>query len=124
MTTFYFSKANVKEARSIAQGLPLFIRDHFKLDPLYFCGTEFMTECLAGEWDLKSRSFLTLEEKDEKNKFAHLIDTVTAEREVFIPEKHQQAMAVEGDNVDSVETRLTKGDKPPPAATSNTPYSD
>ena len=80
MTTFYFSKANSEEARSIARGLPLFIRDHFKLDPLYFCGTEVMAECLEGEWDSKTRSFLTLEEKDERNKFAHLIDTITADQ--------------------------------------------
>ena len=33
-------------------------------------------------------------------------------------------MVVEGDDADSVETRLTKADNPPPAATSNTPYSD
>ena len=124
MTTFYFSRANSDEARSIARALPLFIRDHYKLDPLYFCGPDFLSECLAGEWDIKSRSFLTLEEKDEKNKFAHLIDTVTAEREIFISEHHQQAMAVEGDDVESVETRLTKGDKPPPAATSNVTYAD
>ena len=33
--TFYFSKANAQEARGVARGLPLFIRDYFKLDPAF-----------------------------------------------------------------------------------------
>ena len=83
-----------------------------------------MTEYLEGEWDSNTRSFLTLEEKDDRNIFAHLIDTVTAEREIFISEQHKLAMAVEGDDVDSVNTRLTKGDDPPPAAKSSMLNSD
>ena len=31
--TFHYSRANSREGRSVARGLPLFIRDHFKLDP-------------------------------------------------------------------------------------------
>ena len=34
--TFYYTKANFQEGRSIARGLPLFIRDFFNLDPAFF----------------------------------------------------------------------------------------
>ena len=34
--TFYFTKANSSEGRSVARGLPLFIEDHYKLDPAFF----------------------------------------------------------------------------------------
>ena len=48
------------------------------------------------EWDPNKRQFFTLEEKDEREKFSHLIDTVTAEREVFISEGHKIVIAIEG----------------------------
>ena len=47
-TTFYFSKENADEARSVARGLPLFIRDHFQLKPSYFYGSDIVADCLAG----------------------------------------------------------------------------
>ena len=100
----------------MAKGLPLFIRDHFKLDPSYFCSNDAVAESFEGKWNFKERQFLTLEEKDEREKFSHLIDTVTAERDIYISEGHKLAMAVEGDDVNSVDTRLTKGNEPPPKA--------
>ena len=112
MTTFYFSKANSEEARSVARALPFFIRDHFKLEPKYYSGSEAIEECHEGDWDLKKRSFLTMEEKDEKDKFSHLVDTVTAEREIYISDTHRQAMAMEGDDINSVNTRLTTNKAP------------
>ena len=112
MITFYFSKANSEEARSVARALPFFIRDHFKLEPEYYCGSEAIEECHDGVWDFKKRSFLTMEEKDERDKFTHLVDTVTAEREIFISDTHKQAMAMEGDDLNSVDTRLTKNQAP------------
>ena len=114
MTTFHFSNANADEARSVARALPLFIRDYYKLEPTFFCDTNEVTSCLEGEWDYKTRTFLTFDEKEEKEKFDQLIDTVTAEKEVFISASHQIAMAAEGDEVESVTTRLTKGDVAPP----------
>ena len=121
MNTFYFSQANSDEARSVARGLPLFIRDYFKLKASYFCNSDEMTKCLEGEWKFAERSFLTLEEKDEQAKFSHLLDTVTAVREVYISSAHKKAMAVEGDDdLESVDTRLTKGNVAPPALTSFT----
>ena len=88
MITFYFSKANSEEARSVARALPFFIRDHFKLEPGYFSGSEAITKCHEGVSDFKKRSFITLEEKDEKDKLTHLVDTVTAERDIFISDAH------------------------------------
>ena len=63
MTTYYFSKANSEEARSVARGLPLFIRDHYKLKPSYFCSSNEIMQCLEGDWDFKRRSFLAVDEK-------------------------------------------------------------
>ena len=100
MTTYYFSKANSEEARSVARGLPLFNRDNYKLKPSYFCSPDELTQCLEGDWDFKRRSFLTVDEKNEKDKFDFLIDMVTAVKETFISESHQKAMAMEGDDVE------------------------
>ena len=111
---FYFSKSNAEEARSVARGLPLFIRDDFRLDPTFFCSSEAIADALAGEWNHDKRIFLTAEEKDEKDKFQELEMNITSEKEVFISQSHQQALATENDDIASVETRLTKGDVAPP----------
>ena len=117
--TFYFSKANSEEARSVARGLPLFIRDHFKLEPSFFCGSNEIAECMEGDWNHKNRTFLTREEKNEQQKFSHVLDTVTAVKESYISEEHRLAMAAEGDDVGSLDTRLTKGDVAPQKAKEN-----
>ena len=49
--------------------------------------------------------------KNKKEKISHIIDTVTAVNEVFISEAQKVAMAVEGDEVDRLDTKLTKGDR-------------
>ena len=116
MTTFYFSQANCDEARGVARGLPLFIKDHFRLEPSYFCSSDAITSCLEGEWNYESRTFLTLEEKDEKDKFSNLLDNITGVKEVFISETQKAAMAMDGEDVGTVDTRLTKGDVAPTAA--------
>ena len=118
LTTFYFSSANTDEARSVATGLPLFIRDHFKIKPSFFCGSDEVTKCLEGEWDFLRRIFLTPEEKDEKDKFAHLIDTVTAVKDKYISQAHKAAMCTEEDDAESIDTRLTKDDDAQPEAAS------
>ena len=118
MVTYYFSTANYDEASSVAHGLPLFIKDHFKLKPSFFCGSDDIAICLEGEWNYAQRTFLTLDEKNEKEKFSHIIDTVTTVKEVFISEAQRAAMAIEGDDVATLDTKLTKGDQAPPAAES------
>ena len=119
MTTFYFSHANMDEARSVARALPLFIKDYFKIKPSYFCSSEVITDCLEGEWDFKKRIYLTLEEKDEKVKFSSLLDNITGVKEVFISETQRTAMAMEGDDINTVDSRLTKGSEAPPTADLN-----
>ena len=98
----YFSKANSDEARSVARGMPLFIRDHFKLEPTFFCGSNEIAECMEGDWDFKLRTFCTRDEKNEQSKFSHLLDSITAVKDSYISEEHRQAMAAEGDDVASV----------------------
>ena len=49
MTTFYFSHANCDEVRSVACGLPLFIKAYFRLESSYFCISDVLTSCLEGE---------------------------------------------------------------------------
>ena len=116
--TFHYSRANSREGRSVARGLPLFIRDHFKLDPAFFCSSASLTEALDGEWSLSSRTFLSAEEKIEFDKLELMEDEINAEPEIFISKDHQRALALDDDDF-SAETRLTKGDAAPPPATAD-----
>ena len=50
---FLFFSANTEEARSVARALPLFIKDHFKLDPSLIYSSEAIANALEGDWDLK-----------------------------------------------------------------------
>ena len=113
-TTFYYSRANADEARSVARCLPLFIRDHFKLEPSFYCSSDAVTSALEGKWDFKKRTFLTIDEADEMDKLDNL-DNLNAEKKIYISKEHQKVMGIEGDDDISIETRLTKGDKLPTA---------
>ena len=117
--TFYYSRANYFEGRSVARGLPLFIKDHFLLDPAFFCTSEAITDALDGDWNFESRRFLSSDERIERERLDLMEDEVNAEREVFISKDHQRALAMDEDDEISVETRLTKGDAAPPAATTD-----
>lgn len=44
--TFYFSKANIEEARGVVRVLPLFIQDYIKLNPCFFCYLEALASAL------------------------------------------------------------------------------
>ena len=114
-STFYYTRANFNEGRSIARGLPLFIRDHFKLDPAFFCSSDTLTTALEGEWDYATRKFQSAAEKIESAKLDLMECEAIAEVEQFISKEQQLAMATDKDDV-SVETRLTKGDAVPPPA--------
>ena len=113
---FYFSKSNEEEARSVVRALPLFIKDYFGLEPSFFCSSDAIADAMEGDWNYDLRTFLTLEEKDEQDKFEDMEDMVNATKEVFISENHQKALAMEGDNVQSVTTQLTKDDAAPPSS--------
>ena len=118
--TFYFSNANTEETRSVACGLPLFIKDQFKLNQTYFCLSDAVDKALARELNFEKRCFLTLEEREEKEKFAHLVKTMAATKESFISVSHQKAFAMEGyETEESVEVKLVKGDNTLPKIAAN-----
>ena len=117
--TFYYSRANFMEGRSVARGMPLFIRDHLKLDPSFFCNSSALTEALEGDWDFKQRKFLSAEEKIEGDRLDEMENEANAEIEVYISKDHQRALTLDDDSFVSEETRLTKGDAAPPAAKSD-----
>ena len=116
--TFYYTKANFHEGRSIARGLPLFIRDHFRLDPAFFCDSDLITSTLEGEWSYKERRFLSANEKLESDKLDLMEIEALAEAPEFISKDQQLAMQLDDDDA-SKETRLTKGDAPPTAYSDN-----
>ena len=117
--TIWFSKANVTEVRGVAQGLPLFIRDYFKLDPSCFFSSEALTAALEGYWQYSKRIFLIAEEKEENEKLKTLENEITTTREIFIYKDQQRALAQDGDTVVSEELRLAKGDVAPRQADSS-----
>ena len=110
--TFHFTKANASEGRSVARGLPHFIRDHFKLEPAFFCTSMALTEAMEGDWNMATRKFLSAQEKMEVDRLEDMEGEVNAVPIAFISKDHQQALAMDDDEV-SVETRLTKGDAAP-----------
>ena len=111
--TFYYTRANYEEGRSVARGLPLFIKDFFKIDPGFFCDSEFLAEVFQGEWCYSKRTFLSPDEKEERDRLNTMEDHANAEIQIFISKDQQIALAMDTDDV-SVETRLTKGDAAPP----------
>ena len=114
-TTFYFTKANSSEGRSVARGLPHFIRDYFKLEPDFFCTSTALTEAMEGDWTFATRKFLSAQEKIETDRLEDMDGEVNAVPVAYISKDHQQALAMDFDEV-SVETRLTKGDAAPTPA--------
>jgi hypothetical protein len=110
--TFYFTKANYHEGRSIARCLPLFIRDYFNLDPAFFCSSEAIAQAMEGEWDFQTRTFLSATEKIEEDKLEGLECLALAEKDSFISKDQEAVLALADDDV-SIETRVTKGDAAP-----------
>ena len=113
--TFYFTKANALEGRGVARGLPHFLRDYFHLDPAFFCNSTALTEAMEGDWTLTTRKFLSAQEKMENDRLDDMEEEANAIPEPFISKDHQQALAIDDDEV-SIETRLTKGDEAPTPA--------
>ena len=67
--TFYFTKANSSEGRSVARGLPLFIEDHYELDPAFFCTSEALAEARGGSWQ-----YLTIDKYCVRCTMLYLLD--------------------------------------------------
>ena len=74
-----------------------------------------MSSALEGSWDYKKKKFMTVVEADEMDKLDNL-ESLNANKKVYISKEHQQVMAAEGDDDFSLESRLTKGDQTPAAA--------
>ena len=116
--TFYYTRANYSEGRSVARGLPLFIRDFFRISPSFFCDSIFLSETHHGEWDFATRKFLSSDEKEENDRLNFMEDNANAEVQVYISKDQQIALAMDTDDI-SVETRLTKNDAAPPPTKSD-----
>ena len=69
---FYFTKAKAREERSVAKGLSCFIKDHFRLEPDFFCTSDALSETLAGSWDNFTRTFLSAQEKMEVDRLNNM----------------------------------------------------
>ena len=115
--TFYYTAANYGEGRSVARGLPRFIKSYFGLDPKFYCSSEFVASAKQGNWSHSRRSFLTADEKMEAKKLDVLEDMVTATKPVFISKDHQRALAMNAADDASMDSKLTKGDQSAPPAT-------
>ena len=96
---FFYTKANSNEGRSVARGLPLFIRDYYKKPPGFFCDSDFIQSTLDGDWDLEKRNFLSSDEKEERERLDEMEDAAIAEVQMFVSKDHQQAMALDSDTV-------------------------
>ena len=111
--TFYYSRANSKEGRSCAQALPALIRDELRLDPHFFCNSEFIADVQAGHWDPTKRLFQTQEEKDECDQLAEFEDQAEAEVVEYVSPEHQKALALDGESIGDA-TKMTMGDEEAP----------
>jgi len=69
-----------------------------------------------------NKCILSLEEKGEQDKFKYLKNTIMSCKEVYISNDQQQMITMEGNMLDSVETRLKKGDEAPPKICIDTQY--
>ena len=117
--TFYYTRVNYTEGRSVVRALSLFIRDYLKVDPTFFLDLEAITSALNGEWDYATRKFMSTEEKMECNRLDTMKDEVNAEVEVYISKYQQRAFVLNNDTAVSDKTRLTKGGAAPPATKSD-----
>ena len=112
--TSYYTCANYDEGRSVARGLPLFIKDFSKIDPVFFCDSGFLAESFQGEWCYSARTFyLQMKKRKGIDRLNTVEDHANAEIQIFISKDHQIALAMGLDDA-LVETRLTKGDAAPP----------
>ena len=102
----------------MARGLPLCIRDHFNLDPYFFCSSDSITEALNWDWDFSARKYLSSKKRIERDRLDEMDDKVNAEVKMLISKDQQRALTLDTNKV-SVETCLTKGDTAPPATKSD-----
>ena len=87
--------------------MPRFIQDYFKLDPAFFCNSEYLTAALEEDWEFKARNVLSLVEKIECDRLDVMEDEVNAEVRMFISRDQQRVLALD-DSALSEETQLIK----------------
>ncbi len=114
-TTFYYLPSNRKEARSVALGLALVIRDEFDMDPTFYCSGDKVKEAEDGFWNKSTRTFLTKFEKEDEDRLEFMKDSLTAKPATteFISKEHARAMATDKDIDIDEDTILTKGSAAP-----------
>ena len=113
--TFYYSRSNFSEDRSVVCDIPLFIKVYFKFNPASFWSSNALTKDLDGDWNDTSRKFLSSEENIEASCLDLMEDKANAEPEIFISTEQQRELAMDDDKI-SIDTRLTKGDAASPPA--------
>ena len=113
--SFYFLPSNRDEARSVAIGLALFIRDEFGLDPCFYCKSDTYYEATRGHWEHKKRRFLTKFEKEDADRMEQMRETLAARpvEAEFISMDHARALATENDSIKDDQTAVMKGSKEP-----------
>ena len=112
--TFFYTSANAKEARSVAQALPRFLKTNLKINPNAFCTRSFIADTKEGHWEPNLRIYLSEDAMLEQKKLDLIDDAMIAQREVYIDPAHERALAADGESVaDTVNTQLTLGDKVP-----------
>ena len=74
--TFYYSKANSTEARSVVRGLPFFIRDRFKIKPSFCCSSSLIANVLQGSWIFSIRKYTSQDEMEQHDKFGLLMEEI------------------------------------------------
>ena len=112
--TFYFTRANMKEGRSVARALPLFIQEEYNKSAKHFCNDALLASAKEGFWNRDTRCFETIAEREENDRLQTMKDHAHADVIEFISADHQRAMAMEQDDVDDG-SRLTKTDEAAPA---------
>ncbi len=122
-TTFYYLPSNRKEARSVALGLALVIRDEFKIDPTFYCSGDKVKEAEDGYWNKHTRTFLTKFEKEDEDRLEFMKDSLEAKpaSKEFISKDHARALAMENDMEIDDDTVLTKGSAAPKRHGKNKP---
>ena len=65
IVTFYYTRANATEGRSVTRGLPLFIQDYFKLYSSLFCNSGALPKALDSEWNYAEHKFLLTDDNME-----------------------------------------------------------
>ena len=114
-TTFYYLPSNRKEARSVALGLALVIKDEFGVDPRFYCSGDKVQEAEEGHWDKATRTFLTKFEKEDEDRLAIMKESLEAKpaAKEYISKAHARAVATEKEDDIDEDTVLTKGSANP-----------